>query len=75
MTFIDAWFVWFLALSQPNVPNTAVTRQPGRVTAVVQPPVQQVSLYSSTGGASQPTDNGISGRGVIREIHGISNGY
>ena len=75
MTFIDAWFVWFLALSQPTVPNTATVHPTGVVNAVARP-APQVHLRSNVGWSTpQPTKGEISGRGEIREAHGISNGY
>lgn len=75
MTFIDAWLVWLLAATQPNVPTASQPATPSAVTAVH--PTHRSTAGTRVWTVSTQTTVApvITGRSDIREATQISNGY
>lgn len=78
MTFIDAWLVWLLAMTQPNAP-TNVGPQVQRTEVRTAHPThraddgKQKSVFSTSSWAVQTAP--VTGRSDLRAVTQISNGY
>lgn len=78
MIFIDAWIVWLLAMTQPNVTNVPNASQPAVATSVTAiHPTRRATARANafTPSAQSLVPPNVTGRSDLREATQISNGY